>query len=219
MKILLVEDNKILSENIKSYLGLEKFEVTQLFEGNSVSYELIDWWYDLIIMDIGLPDIDGVTLAKQIRESGKNIPILMLTARNTITDKIAWFQSGADDYLTKPFEYEELLMRIQALVRRNFSQKWENIFIGDSLEIHTSKKEVLLSGSLVHLSQLEYDLLLYLAHNMWKVISKEELLEKVWWEYDAFKMTRTVDVYIGYLRKKLFKDVVETKRWEGYIIW
>lgn len=171
----------------------------------------------MIILDLWLPDIDGNQVCERIRESGRNIPILILTARNMIWDKIAWFKSGADDYLTKPFDYEELLVRIHALIRRDHSIKATKIELWD-LQIHSDTKQVVFQNTPVHLSQLEFDLLLYLVKNRGKIISKETLLEKVWWEYDSFKMSRTVDVYIGYLRKKLSKDIIQTIRWEWYII-
>lgn len=217
MKVLIVEDNKILSNNISDYLALEKIDSFQLFEWNKVNYHLVDHEYDMIILDLWLPDIDGNQVCERIRESGRNIPILILTARNMIWDKIAWFKSGADDYLTKPFDYEELLVRIHALIRRDHSIKATKIELWD-LQIHSDTKQVVFQNTPVHLSQLEFDLLLYLVKNRGKIISKETLLEKVWWEYDSFKMSRTVDVYIGYLRKKLSKDIIQTIRWEWYII-
>lgn len=221
MKILIVEDNKILSNNIAAYLKLEKIDSHQMFEGEKVNYELTINSYDLVILDLGLPGIDGIDLCKQIRDSGKNIPILMLTARNTINDKISWLKWWADDYLTKPFDYWELLVRIHVLLRRNFSVKSENISIETSennIEINTALKEVKLWENEIHLSHTEYDLLLYLVHNKWTIITKETLLEKVWWEFDDFNMSRTVDVYVWYLRKKLWKDLIKTIRWEWYII-
>lgn len=217
MKILIVEDNEILSNNIKTFLGLENIEAVQVFSGAWVNYELTTNTYDLVILDIWLPDVDGISVSKKIRESGKNIPILMLTARNTKQDKMDGFSAWADDYLTKPFDYDELVMRIRALVRRNYSIKSASITIGD-IEILLDAKKVYQKEQEIHLSSLEIDLLVYLVRNRGKIISKEELLDKVWWEYDEFNMSRTVDVYIWYLRKKLWKELIETARWEWYII-
>ncbi len=217
MKILIVEDNEILSQNIATYLKLENIQSKQLFEWGQVNYELTMNNYDLVILDLWLPDIDWLDICKKIRGSEKNIPILMLTARNTTQDKISGFQSGSDDYLTKPFDYEELLMRIHALIRRNFTVKSNKINIWD-IELNIADKKVSLQWEEVHLSNLEIDLIIYLVQNKWKVISKEELLEKVWWEYDAYSMSRTVDVYIWYLRKKLGKDLIETIRGQWYLI-
>lgn len=217
MKILIVEDNKILSENIKKYLKLENIDSKQLFEWKNVIYELSQITYDLIIIDLWLWDIDWIDIIRKIRNNSLNIPILILTARDTIKDKISGFNSGADDYLTKPFDYNELLLRINALVRRNYSNKSEILTIWD-LEIDKSQKEVKYKSNSIHLSKLEYDLLIYLLNYRWKLVTKKELLEKVWWEYDDFFPSRTVDIYIWYIRKKLSKDLIETIRWEGYLI-
>lgn len=217
MKILIVEDNKILSNNIAKYLELEGIVSTQLFSWEWVNFELQSHDYDLVIMDLWLWEYDGIDIVQKIRQSGKSIPILILTARDTLKDKIAGFHSGADDYLTKPFNYEELLLRIHALIRRNFSVKSECIVI-QNIEVDTSKKEVKMDGKKIHLSKLEYDLLVYLLNYKWKVVTKKELLEKVWGEYDDFFPSRTLDIYVWYLRKKLNKDFIETIRGEWYLI-
>lgn len=217
MKILIVEDNEVLSNNISKYLELEWIASSQLFSWEKVNYELQNHDYDGVIMDLWLWEYSGIEVIETIRESGKNIPILILTARDTIKDKIAWFHSGADDYLTKPFNYEELILRIQALVKRNYSLKWENIIL-ENIEINTAKKEVIQDGKIIHLSKIEYELLYYLVSYKGKVVTKKELLEKVWWEYDDFFPSRTVDIYVWYLRKKLKKDLIQTVRWEWYLI-
>ena len=222
MKILIVEDNKVLSNNIATYLKLENIETKQLFIGNEVNYELTMNSYDLVILDLWLPDIDWVDLCKNIRNSWKNIPILILTAKNTIKDKIGWLQWWADDYLTKPFDYWELLVRIHVLLRREYNVKSDDIVINidtdNKIAINNKLKEVLLNNKHIHLSNTEYELLIYLVQHKWNIISKEILLEKVWWEYDDFNQTRTVDVYVWYLRKKLWKNIIETVRWQWYII-
>ncbi|NDK08207.1 response regulator [Candidatus Gracilibacteria bacterium] len=217
MKILIVEDNKILSNNIAKYLELESIKSKQLFSGVGVNLELKTNSYDLVIMDLGLGEDDGIDIINKIRNASLNIPILILTARDTIKDKISGFNSGADDYLTKPFDYEELLLRINALVRRNFTTKNEVLEFGN-IKIDRNTKTVSINLKEIHLSKLEYDLLNYLINYKGKVISKKELLEKVWGEYDDFYPSRTVDIYVGYLRKKLGKQFIETIRGEGYII-
>ena len=217
LNILIVEDNKILSNNIAKYLELEWIKSVQLFSWEKVIFELVSNDYDLIILDLWLWEIDWLDVCQKIRDIWKNIPILILTARNTLNDKKLGFNSWADDYLTKPFDYEELILRINALVRRNFTVKSENITFWD-IEIHIDSKKIIKSWKEIHLSQLEYELLLYLIHNKTKIITKKKLLEKVWWEYDDFSQSRTVDVYVWYLRKKLWKEVIETVRWEWYVI-
>jgi DNA-binding response OmpR family regulator len=217
LKILIIEDNKILSDNIATYLKLEWIKSKQLFDWEKVLFELVSNNYDLIILDIWLWKISWLEVCKKIRDIWKNIPVLMLTARTTLDDKKAWFNSWADDYLTKPFDYEELLLRINALIRRNFTIKSDNIKLWN-LEVYVDTKKVFKKSKELHLSNLEYELLLYLVHNKTKVVSKKELLEKVWWEYDDFSVSRTVDVYVWYLRKKIWKDIIDTVRWIWYII-
>jgi len=217
MKILIVEDNKILSDNISKYLEIKWIKNKALFEWKNVLYELNNDNYDLIIMDLWLWDSDWIDICNKIRESWKNIPILILTARDTIKDKIAWFNSWADDYLIKPFLYEELLLRINSLIRRNFSIKWQ-IINENWLNIDINTKEVKFKNKIIHLSKLEFDLLLYLINNKWKSIDKKEILEKVWWEYDDFGSSRALDIYIWYLRKKIDKNLIQTIRWIWYMI-
>lgn len=217
LKVLIVEDNEILSKNISKYLELEWIWSKQLFSWEKVTFELVSNDYDIVLLDLWLWDMDWLDIVEKIRSMWKNIPILILTSRNTINDKKKGFKNWADDYLTKPFDYEELVLRIKALVRRNFTIKSEIINL-NNIEIDSENKKVLVSWDEIHLSKLEFELLLYLVHNKSKVISKKQLLEKVWWEYDDFSMTRTIDVYIWYLRKKLGKDLIETVRGEWYVI-
>lgn len=217
MKVLIVEDNKILSDNIKDYLEAKWIDSKQLFSGENVNYELSSTNYDLVILDLGLPTIDGIEVCNRIRNVGNNIPVLMLTSRNTINDKVSWFKSWADDYLTKPFEYSELLMRIQALTKRSFTFKWNIIKVYD-LEVDIERRKVLKDWEEIDLTNMELNLLIFLLQNKWQVMTKELLLEKVWWEYDAFNMTRTLDIHVWYLRKKLWVDLIETIRWKWYII-
>lgn len=217
MKILLVEDNKILSNNIKTYLSLKEIECVQNFSGENILHILTQNDFDLIIMDLWLWEKDWIDICSEIRKNWKNIPILILTARDSIKDKINWFNAWADDYLLKPFNYEELLLRINALIRRNFVVKWQEIE-ENWLNINKNTKEVFYKNTLIHLSKIEYDLLVYLLNFKWKVISKKELLLKVWWEYDDFFPSRTVDIYIWYLRKKIDSNLIQTIRWEWYMI-
>lgn len=220
MKVLIIEDNELLSNNIATYLKLEKIESKQIFEWKSAVYELASNNYDLVILDLWLPDMSGIEVCEKIRESGKNIPILILTARGNIKDKVSGFESWADDYLIKPFDYEELLIRLQVLVRRNFAVRSKNVSLWEKWEItlDINNKKVIYKEKAIHLSNMEVELLIYLVHNKWKIVSKEELLEKVWWEYNDFELSRTVDVYVWYVRKKLWKDIIETIRWQWYTI-
>ena len=217
LNILIVEDNKILSDNLHTYFKLEGIKSKQLFDWEKVVLEIVSNNYDLIILDIWLWKISWLEVCKKIRDIWKNIPILMLTARTTLEDKKDGFKSWADDYLTKPFDYEELVLRINALIRRNFTVKSDNIKLFD-LDINIDTKKIMKKWKELHLSNLEYELLLYLVQNKTRVVTKKELLEKVWWEYDDFSISRTVDVYVWYLRKKIWKDIIDTVRWQWYTI-
>ena len=215
--VLIVEDNEVLAKNLKTYLELNDVSSTILNSWEKVIYELVWNDYDLIILDIWLPDISWIDICKKIREKQIITPILFLTSRSLTKDKIEWLDSWADDYLTKPFDYDELIARIKALFRRHYSVKSKTIDVfGYKLNLEENivtkqKKEYILTKT-------EFDLLLFLAHNKWKILSKEQISNKVWWEYDDLKDSRKVDVYIWYIRKKLWEDIIETKRWKWYTI-
>ncbi len=219
MKILIIEDNDILRNNIKTYLELNWFDCLDHPEYEMAIYKTVEFEPDLIILDLWLwsEDWDWLDICRNLRMKGYSTPILILTARTLTKQKVAWLDSWADDYMVKPFDYEEMLARINALIRRNQNNKWEKIII-DDLVIDTNKKSVELNKKEIELTKIEFWLLLYLARNKWKVISKDELLEKVWWDYDKFEKSRAVDIYVWYLRKKLWSEIIETKRWLWYII-
>jgi DNA-binding response OmpR family regulator len=162
--------------------------------------------------------MEGTEVCKLLREKWKNIPILMLTSRSSKSDMIWWLELWADDYMVKPFDYDELLARIYSLTRRNLKNKSTTQISIHTYIIDLEKKIVRWSDWEIKLSHLEFDLFLYFAQNKWKVLSRQEIYEKVWGEYDEFNMGKTVDVYIWYLRKKFWKDMIETKKWFWYII-
>jgi len=219
MKILIIEDNDSLSRNLKTYFWLKNIK-------SEISNTWKDWlykasitYYDAIILDINLPEINWLELCKKLREKWIDIPIIMLTSRWTKNDIITWLDAWADDYLIKPFDYEELLARINSLTRRSLKNKSNTLIKYWDFIIDLEKKEVKKSWELIKLSTLEYDLFKYISQNRNKLISRKELYEKVWWEFDwDFMFSKTVDVYIGYLRKKLGREVIETKIWFWYII-
>ena len=219
MKILIIEDNDILRSNIKKYLELQEILVDEHSTFEWASYKITTGNYDVIILDLWLGswDQDGVSICKTVREKWNNVAILMLTARTLTPQKIAGLNSGADDYMTKPFDYEELLARVTALSRRNDTLKGEKLIIGD-IEINLTDKLVVKNNEEISLSKLEFNLLVYLSKNKWQTLTKEDITEKVWGEIDLFKVSRTLDIYIWYLRKKLWSELIETVRWVWYII-
>lgn len=217
MKILIIEDNDVLRENIATFLDLQGISVTTHASYDGAEYLILNENFDCIILDLGLgsEEGDGVKICQNIRREGNTTPVIMLTARAMTHEKIEGLKAGADDYMVKPFDYYELLARIEAVVRRDFSNK-SSIIRVKNLEIHEDTHEVLQNGEKIELSRQEFRLLLFFAQNSEKVLTKEQIMEKVWGEVDMFRESRSVDIYVGYLRKKLGADVIETVRGVGY---
>lgn len=217
MKVLLVEDEVKLGRAIKTGLEQDGYAVDLLHTAEQgLSYAETEN-YDVLIFDRMLPGgQDGLDIIKAIRSQGDTTPALLLTAKGEIEDKISGLDNGADDYLVKPFSFDELTARIRALVRRPRNAV-ATIIKNGPLEINTSTKQVLISDRLIKLSRKEYALLEYLAHNSGQVISKDQLIEHVW-NFDADILPNTVEVFIRGIRKKLDKDssIIETIRGFGY---
>jgi len=218
MKVLVIEDNEILSRNLIRFLSLKDIASDISFDGKDGLYKASINFYDVIILDINLQGMDGIEVCKALREKWKDTPIIMLTSRSAKTDIVEWLNVWADDYLSKPFDYDELIARIHSLWRRNLKNKsntkievWEYLIDLEKIEVHKWSIPI-------KLSTLEFDLFKYLVQNRWKVVSRKDIYEKVWGEFEEFMFSKTVDVYIGYLRKKLDRDLIETKKWFWYII-
>ena len=211
MKVLVIEDNDTLRENIAMYLELQKFQVDTHNSYTWASYKIITKNYDVIILDLGLGngEHDGLDICKEVRSKSIITPILMLTARTQTHQKVEWLEIWADDYMTKPFAYTELLARLKSLHRREKKHKWNNLYHWD-IYINKESMEVFNGDKNIQLSKLEYDLLLFLMENKWVVMKKDRILEAVWWDIDLFENTRKLDIYIGYIRKKMWSDLVET---------
>lgn len=216
MRVLVVEDNRDLSENIKEFLVLEKFVVEQSFDGQEGLNFAQNNSLDCIVLDLNLPKLDGVEVCKKLREKGNTTPIIMLTARTGKDNIITGLDSGADDYLTKPFELEELVARIKALVRR--AKDKPNPFITyQNITLDTNAKKVFQEGKEVDLAPKEYLLLEYLLLNLGIVQDRTKIIEHVWGEYDNLMFSQTVDVHVAYVRKKLGKKIITTAS-GGYFI-
>lgn len=216
MKILLVEDDIKLSKNLKTALQRESYTVDTSLSLKEAFNNFYENEYSLIVLDVNLPDGNGFDFCKQIRDEEFLTPILMLTARDSVNDRVLGLNTGADDYLVKPFSTSELFARIKALIRRS-ANKSSNILVVKDLKLDLSKKLVTKKEVEVNLSSKEYSLLEYLLLNKEKILSKTDLLNHVW-ESDVDIETNVVDVYIGYLRKKLGKDYIKTTRGMGYKI-
>ncbi len=220
-KILIAEDESKLALVIKDELTRNNFTVDIASDGNEASTLFAENNYLLIIVDINLPFKNGIQLCKEIREKNKKVPILMLTALGQVQDKVIAFEAGADDYMVKPFHFDELLARIKVLIKRTLVIADErNIVIGD-LEINFRNKIVTRAGVDISLTAKEFMLLVLLAKNRGKVISKQEILEKVW-ELSFDTGTNTIEVYISFIRNKIdkpfAKKLIYTKSGFGYFI-
>lgn len=218
MKILIIEDNRVLAKNISEYFEIQSLKTEVAFDGIMGMEAAKNNHFDVIVLDINLPGKDGLTLCRELREQGNNTPVLFLTSRNTSKDVVAGLNIGGDDYLGKPFDFEELVSRVHALGRRNYSTKTSSISIED-IDIDIIKRTVVKNKTeQIELSTKEFDLLAYLAQNRWIPTDRQVLLEKVWGEFDAYMFSRTVDVHISALRKKLWENIIETKKGFGYMI-
>ncbi len=222
MRVLVIEDEHKIANSIKRGLEQEGFAVDVAYDG-TVGYDLSSSEeYDAIILDIMLPGIDGVTICKKLRQEKNHTPILMLTAKGQIQDKVQGLNSGADDYVVKPFAFEELLARVKALTRRP-KDGGDTILKTEDLTLNTVTYEVVRDGKLIILSRKEFSLLEYLMRNPGKIINKDQIIAHVW-DYDSDILPNTVEVYIGYLRQKVdraFRDkkpLIQTIRGFGYKI-
>ncbi|MBG9692072.1 MULTISPECIES: response regulator transcription factor [Lysinibacillus] len=221
MKLLLVEDEAVLSRIISKGLKKSGYAVDTAFDGKEALelFEINE--YDLIILDLNLPKMDGIEVLEQIRVQNEDVKILILSARSAIHDKIMGLDCGANDYLIKPFDFQELDARIRNLLRRSFSQK-SAIISFENITLDSSKKIVLVDGEMIHVTKKEYAILEYLMLHQNKVISSEELIEHVWdSETDLF--SNSLKFHIHSLRKKIADvleeiEVIQTIRGQGYII-
>lgn len=222
MRILVVEDEPKVASFVK--LGLEEngFFADIAFDGSIGLRMFESGSYDLVILDINLPYKNGIELCKEIRNSNQEIPILMLTALGTTEDKLLGFDSGADDYLVKPFEFRELLARIRVLLKRiSMAETGGNILKFLDLEMNLNTYEVTRDSKLIELTQKEFALLEYLLRNKGRVVSRVDIAEKVW-DITFDTGTNVIDVYVNFLRKKIDKDfpqkLIHTQTGVGYIL-
>ncbi len=225
-KVLVVEDEAVLLETLVYNLSRQGYDVLQAAEGRNALRIARDEEPDLVVLDVMLPGIDGFDVCRILRQES-NVPVLMLTARDEVVDKVVGLEMGADDYMTKPFSMRELLARVKAMMRRDrlireeygaveeepdrpVDKKQEQLAFGN-LVIDLSRREVRLDGQPLHLKPREYDLLLFLARNRGLALSRDLILERVWgWEHQGG--SRTVDVHVHWLRAKIEEDPAEAKR-------
>lgn len=222
MKILLIEDDAHLSSDIKAGLSAEGFEVDALFDGLLAEKAIKKSSYECIVLDLNLPGQNGYEVCKFIRAQGIKTPVIMLTAFGELDDKLQGFEYGADDYITKPFFFKELLARIKALIKRAENLPSANALLSiDTLSIDTVKKKVHRSGNEIPLTAREFEILLMLAAANGNVVSKKDILAKVWGSaFDA--NTNTIEVFVNFLRNKIDKEypvkLIHTRIGFGYYL-
>lgn len=220
MRVLLVEDHQPLLRALRQGLEEEGFAVDVATDGEEADVKCRTTGYDVVVLDIMLPKVDGLTLLKRWRGDGLNTHVLMLTARGTTPDKVTGLDTGADDYLTKPVDLDELFARIRALIRRGHQQK-DPVLRCYDLEIDTAARTVRRAGQVVHLTPREYALLEFLAFHRGKVVTRSMIWEHLYDEYDE-NTSNVVDVYIRYLRNKIDKgfdpQLILTRWGEGYML-
>lgn len=220
MRILIAEDEKNLNDIIKQKLNEEGYCTDSCFNGEDALYYLQNTQYDAAVMDVMMPIMDGFSVVKEYREHGGAIPVLFLTARDSIEDKVKGLDLGANDYLTKPFSFSELVARIRAMTRTNIGNS-SNIYKISDLKLDSSSKIVTRGEKEIHLSAKEFSLLEYMIRNKNKVLSREQI-ENNLYNFDYEGGTNVIDVYIRYLRKKIDEGfeskLIHTVRGLGYIL-
>ena len=219
MRLLVIEDEKKVARFIKKGLEEEGYAVDLAFDGEEGLAMVLDLVHDLIILDIGLPKIDGLQVLKKLRGRKVPTPVLLLTVRATIEDKVLGLDSGADDYLTKPFAFQELLARIRALLRRK-AEAGPPLLQVDELVLDPARHLVTRGGERIDLTSKEFALLEYFMRNAGRVLSRAMISEHVW-DYDFDTETNVIDVYVNYLRRKIDsgreKRLIHTVRGSGYV--
>lgn len=218
MKLLVIEDQPTLARNIQRYLQLEDgYIIDVAFDGRSALVKALHEEYDCIICDVMLPEVDGFTVCRKIREKEISTPIIMLTSLTDTEQKIEGLDAGADDYITKPFELRELSARIRAHLRRGTTEVQSHLE-WNTIQLDPNKQQVFKDGKTVDLSPKEYALLEFLLRNKGHVKKRIDIISHVWGEWEETLFSKTLDVHIAYLRKKLDKKMITTVSGTGYMI-
>jgi DNA-binding response OmpR family regulator len=220
VRVLVVEDDEDIAQVLQRSLRLDGYEVKLAADGVRALEEAHAFLPDLVVLDLGLPRLDGIDVARRLREGGDDVPILILTARDALESRVEGLDAGADDYLVKPFERQELLARLRALLRRRPPRGSAPLRVGD-LSLNADTHEVNRGERPIDLTQREFELLEYLMRNERIVISRQRLLDEVW-GYDPFSQTNTIEVFVSNLRRKLEAGneprILHTIRGAGYVL-
>ncbi|GJE32329.1 response regulator transcription factor [Methylobacterium oxalidis] len=216
MRLLVVEDDRDINRQVVNALEEAGYVADKAFDGEEGGYLGENEPYDAIILDMGLPKADGVSVLQKWRRAGIKTPVIILTARDRWSDKVDGFDAGADDYVTKPFHMEELMARVRALLRRTAGHATSQITCGP-VTLDTRSGRVFVDGNPVKLTSHEYRLLSYLMHHTGRVVSRAELTEHLY-DQDFDRDSNTIEVFVGRLRKKLAVDLIQTVRGLGYLV-
>ena len=223
IRVLVVDDEASLTDLLQMALRYEGWEIKTAADGSSAIATARDFRPDAVVLDIMLPDIDGLQVLQRMRADGNDVPVLFLTAKDSLDDRIAGLTAGGDDYVTKPFSLEEVVARLRGLIRRSTLTVDANespvLTVGD-LELDEDSHEVRRNGRLIELTATEFELLRYLMRNPRRVVSKSQILDRVW-DYDFGGKSSVVEIYISYLRKKIDAEgapMLHTVRGAGYMI-
>ncbi len=216
MRLLVVEDDPDLNRQLATALTDAGYAVDTAGDGEEGHFLGDTEPYDVVILDLGLPVMDGVSVLESWRRNGRKMPVLILTARDRWSDKVAGFDAGADDYVAKPFHMEEVLARVRALLRRSAGHASSELQCG-AVALDTRSARVTVDGTAVKLTSLEYRLLAYLMHHQGRVVSRTELVEHLY-DQDFDRDSNTIEVFVGRLRKKIGSDMIRTIRGLGYCL-
>lgn len=220
MRILVIEDETELNDSISDGLRIDGYEVDQAYDGEDGLFMATDEEFDLILLDLSLPNVDGIEILKHVRNVNALVPILILSARDQISEKVRGLDYGANDYLTKPFDFEELEARIRSLTRRKFVQ--ESVYLDyKDIRLDTKSREVFVNNKEISLTKKEIGILEYLILNSERVVSQEELIEHLW-DSSVNMFSNSIRVHISAIRKKLREelgyDIIQNKVGQGYIL-
>jgi len=216
MRLLVVEDDPDLNRQLCAALTDAGYAVDRAFDGEEGHFLGESEPYDAVVLDLGLPKMDGISVLESWRRSGKKMPVIVLTARDRWSDKVQGFDVGADDYVPKPFHMEEVLARLRALLRRASGHATSELSCGP-IRLDTRSGRVSVDGNPIRLTSHEYRLLAYLVHHMGRVVSRTELVEHLY-DQDFDRDSNTIEVFVGRLRKKLGVDLIQTVRGLGYLL-
>ncbi|AXU13948.1 DNA-binding response regulator [Streptomyces clavuligerus] len=223
VRVLVVDDETALSELLSMALRYEGWQVRSAGDGAGAMSEAREFQPDAVVLDVALPDMDGLTLLARLRRERPEVPVLFLTARDAVEDRIAGLTAGGDDYVTKPFSLEEVVARLRGLIRRSgaaSAARGESLLAVGDLTLDEDSREVSRGGQAIHLTATEFELLRYLMRNPRRVLSKAQILDRVW-SYDFGGQANVVELYVSYLRKKIDAGrapMIHTRRGAGYLI-